>query len=274
MRCAPNEVGRRSAGSATAIGRRRPLRGLYRATRETREENPPQRVRERRRLVSHRRPDAQGRSRAFSISSTASATRSAGRARTSPPRKSRRRSRRFPGVAEANVYGVAVPGTEGRAGMAAIVLARRPRSRGVSQPSAARCRRYARPLFLRDRPRHRNHRHLQAQEKRSCGAKVTIPPHRRPTLFRPSAAQRLRAARPDAVDEIRARRNTASELRAQAVAPASTVSTVPEMFGLVAEQILDRVGHIIDVRNRRKALRSRDLLALRLRHALASSRCP
>ena len=52
-----------------------------------REEDPARRVRAGRRLVPHRRPDAQGREAAISISSTASATPSAGRARMSPPSK-------------------------------------------------------------------------------------------------------------------------------------------------------------------------------------------
>ena len=57
-----------------------------------RKENSARRVREGRRLVPHRRPDAPGRARLSSISSTASATPSAGRARTSRPRRSPRRS--------------------------------------------------------------------------------------------------------------------------------------------------------------------------------------
>jgi fatty-acyl-CoA synthase len=56
---------------------------------------------------------------------------------------------RFPGIADANVYGVAVPGNEGRAGMAAIVC-----EQGCDLP-ALRAHfesclpDYARPLFLR-----------------------------------------------------------------------------------------------------------------------------
>ena len=47
----------------------------------------------------------------------------------------------LPAVAEANVYGVAIPGTEGRAGMAALVLKRRIGSCGVAasiSPSGCR----------------------------------------------------------------------------------------------------------------------------------------
>ena len=43
-----------------------------------------------------------------------------------------------PGVAEATVYGVAVPGTEGRAGMAALTVDRGFRSRGVPGLDARR----------------------------------------------------------------------------------------------------------------------------------------
>ena len=61
----------------------------------------------------------------------------------------------FPGVLEATVYGVAVPGHDGRAGMAAIVvdnvadfdLA------GLRAELAERLPAYARPLFLRFRPK-------------------------------------------------------------------------------------------------------------------------
>jgi fatty-acyl-CoA synthase len=55
----------------------------------------------------------------------------------------------FPSIADANVYGVAIPGTEGRAGMAAIVL------RGPLDLASLRSHLmrllppYARPLFLR-----------------------------------------------------------------------------------------------------------------------------
>ena len=61
----------------------------YTSTQAVREEDPARRVRAGRRLVPHRRSDAQGRSAASSISSTGSATPSAGRARTSRPRGGR-----------------------------------------------------------------------------------------------------------------------------------------------------------------------------------------
>ncbi|MBF6129958.1 long-chain-acyl-CoA synthetase [Nocardia brasiliensis] len=58
---------------------------------------------------------------------------------------------RWPGIAAANVYGVQVPGREGRAGMAAIVLARGSRFDGVELASYldAVLPPYARPVFIR-----------------------------------------------------------------------------------------------------------------------------
>ena len=63
----------------------------------------------------------------------------------------------FPGIAHATVYGVAIPATEGRAGMAVLVLAQ-PLAQPPAQPLdlvafrahlIARLPAYARPLFLR-----------------------------------------------------------------------------------------------------------------------------
>jgi fatty-acyl-CoA synthase len=55
----------------------------------------------------------------------------------------------FPGTIEAAVYGVAVPGTEGRAGMAAIVTREGFDLAGFRQHLIARLPSYARPLFVR-----------------------------------------------------------------------------------------------------------------------------
>ena len=55
----------------------------------------------------------------------------------------------FPGIAEAVVYGVAVPGTEGAAGMAALVGAGDLDLAGLRRHLAQRLPPYARPLFLR-----------------------------------------------------------------------------------------------------------------------------
>ena len=55
----------------------------------------------------------------------------------------------FASVADANVYGVAVPGMEGRAGMAAIVLTGELDLAALRRHLAARLPSYARPVFLR-----------------------------------------------------------------------------------------------------------------------------
>jgi len=55
----------------------------------------------------------------------------------------------YPGVRAANVYGVAVPGTDGRAGMAALVADEGFDLAGLSAHLAGRLPDYARPLFLR-----------------------------------------------------------------------------------------------------------------------------
>ena len=55
----------------------------------------------------------------------------------------------FPGINEANIYGVAVPGTEGRAGMAALVVDGKLDLPAFREHIAHQLPDYARPLFLR-----------------------------------------------------------------------------------------------------------------------------
>jgi fatty-acyl-CoA synthase len=55
----------------------------------------------------------------------------------------------FPAIAEASVYGVTVPGTEGRAGMAALVVRRGFDLAAFRRHLVERLPHYARPLFLR-----------------------------------------------------------------------------------------------------------------------------
>jgi fatty-acyl-CoA synthase len=55
----------------------------------------------------------------------------------------------FPGVKHANVYGVAIPGTEGRGGMAALVTEREMDLSAFRKHLVSRLPAYARPLFLR-----------------------------------------------------------------------------------------------------------------------------
>ena len=55
----------------------------------------------------------------------------------------------YPGLLEANVYGVAVPGADGKAGMASVVVDGRFDLKGLRQHLAGRLPPYARPLFIR-----------------------------------------------------------------------------------------------------------------------------
>jgi fatty-acyl-CoA synthase len=55
----------------------------------------------------------------------------------------------YPGVKEANVYGVAVPGMDGRAGMAALVTATGFSIAGLAQALRGNLPAYARPVFVR-----------------------------------------------------------------------------------------------------------------------------
>ncbi|KAK1085296.1 hypothetical protein LTR48_004656 [Friedmanniomyces endolithicus] len=74
---------------------------------------------------------------------------------------------RYPGVTEANVYGVTVPGHEGRAGCAALHLEGQPDENFVSgllQYSKANLPRYAVPVFLRV-VKHSSHIHNHKQNK-------------------------------------------------------------------------------------------------------------
>jgi fatty-acyl-CoA synthase len=57
----------------------------------------------------------------------------------------------FAGIREANVYGVEVPGHEGRAGMAALVCDEHLNLADLHSYLTARLADYARPLFLRMR---------------------------------------------------------------------------------------------------------------------------
>ena len=54
-----------------------------------------------------------------------------------------------PGVIEAAIYGVTIPGADGRAGMAAVVVSHDFDPIALRQHLAARLPEYARPLFLR-----------------------------------------------------------------------------------------------------------------------------
>ena len=82
-------------------------------------------------------------------SSIASATPSAGKGKTSRRPKCQRRFARFPASAQANVYGVPVPGVDGRAGMAMIVFDEQLDLSDFRTHLGHRLPEYAHPLFLR-----------------------------------------------------------------------------------------------------------------------------
>jgi fatty-acyl-CoA synthase len=58
----------------------------------------------------------------------------------------------IPGIKEANVYGVAVPGQDGRAGMASLVVGPEFDGATLAQKLATNLPSYARPVFLRLQP--------------------------------------------------------------------------------------------------------------------------
>jgi acyl-CoA synthetase (AMP-forming)/AMP-acid ligase II len=72
----------------------------------------------------------------------------------------------FPGITEASVYGVAVPGADGRAGMAVVVSEARSISRRCASfgRTAAGIRASGIPARARG---DRNHRHVQAPQERA-----------------------------------------------------------------------------------------------------------
>ena len=99
----------------------------------------------------------------------------------------------LPQVAEANVYGVAIPGTDGRAGMAAMVLKGRLDLAlfAVIWRNAARLRS---PRVRAHPARHRSHRYFQARKKHSR-RKATIRASSRIHFISTIRRGRLRAAR-------------------------------------------------------------------------------
>ena len=114
----------------------------------------------------------------------------------------------FPGIREATVYGVAVPGTEGAAGMATLVADGALDFAELRRHLARRLPAYARPLFLRLKDRidttatfkHRQNR-ARARGLRSHGGA-------RSDLFRRSGTAGLRAARCRALRAHRRRQDS------------------------------------------------------------------
>ncbi len=136
---------------------------------------------------------------AISISSIGSAIRFAGRARTWPTSEVAAAIMAFPGMTEATVYGVPVPGTEGAAGMAALVVDGALDLPEFRKYLARVLPAYARPLFLRIQDRiavTATFKHQKTElEREGFDPTASDECH----LFRRPVAAGLRAARPRAV---------------------------------------------------------------------------
>ena len=115
------EAGEAIGRIGTADAGRRPLRGLYRRGRD-RKEDPARRLRERRRLVPHRRSDELDEQGYFHFVDRVGDT-FRWKGENVATSEVNDAIRDFPGVLDASTYGVTVPGADGRAGMAAIVVA-------------------------------------------------------------------------------------------------------------------------------------------------------
>ena len=90
----------------------------------------------------------------------------------------------FPGIKEANVYGVRVPGAEGRAGMAALVRRGRARPRRLRPACHAAARRLCAAGVPAHPARDRNDLDLQAAQARSGESRASIrAPSRDPIYF-------------------------------------------------------------------------------------------
>ena len=73
-------------------------------------------------LTVHGRPDAEGSDAAtFTLLDRGMTSLSAGKARMYPPRRVAATIAAFPALLDAVVYGVSIPGSDGRAGMAAVI---------------------------------------------------------------------------------------------------------------------------------------------------------
>ena len=89
----------------------------------------------------------------------------------------------FPGIKEANVYGVRVPGAEGRAGMAALVVEDELDLEGFYRHVAQQLPAYARPVFLRIQRGDRDDLDLQAAQGRSGEGGLRSRPRSRDPIY-------------------------------------------------------------------------------------------
>ena len=105
----------------------------------------------------------------------------------------------FPGIGEATVYGVAVPGTEGAAGMAALVADRTLDFAELRRHLTKRLPGYARPLFLRLTAGIAATSTFKHNKGRAGARRLRCCRRARRNLFRRSGTAGLRSARCRAV---------------------------------------------------------------------------
>src|SRR5438552_3257326 len=110
-----------------------------------------------------------------------------------------------PGVSEANVYGVEVPGAEGRAGMAAVVLADGARFDGGSfyAHAASHLPAYARPAFVRVVPEMDVTGTLKQRKQALAAEAYDLERVRDPLYVRDDAGSTYRPLTPAVLVEIR-----------------------------------------------------------------------
>ena len=144
-RCEDGEVGEALGRIGGEASQR--FEGYSEAKRDGKED-PARRIRARRRLDAHRRPDAPRRRGFLLFRRPASATRFAGRARTSRRGKSLMCARRRLALRRRSCLASRFPGAEGRAGMAVLKATNGLDLRAFATGMAS-LPRYARPLFLR-----------------------------------------------------------------------------------------------------------------------------
>ena len=107
----------------------------------------------------------------------------------------------FPGIVEANVYGVAIPGKDGRAGMAAVVAEGNIDLNAFREHLVASLPELCPPAVPAHQERDRRHRHVQAEEGRPRETGFRSDHHRRSDLFQRCEQPGVRAARPGALSE-------------------------------------------------------------------------
>ena len=170
-----------------------------------------------------------------------------------------------PGVSEAVVYGVAVPGADGRAGMAAIVVAAGFDFAASAPASRRRAAGLRAAAFVRLRATHRCDRHLQAEEAGSRHARATIPraTGRRRSISTTAAPGPSCGSTAALYDSIARRQACGCEAGASGgVAGIDGHHRAGDVSGLLAHQEFDRIGDVVDFGEAVERAAAGDLVAL------------